>query len=98
MLKAFRVSILAGIIAAAALVSIEPTPSEAATVCDLPGRSGKLNMRRCPSFNCRVTGVDREGTAVRALAHSNWWIKVRVKGKTGWMRQRHLCGDDIDFG
>jgi uncharacterized protein YgiM (DUF1202 family) len=83
---------------AASLTTVDVRSADAATICKLPGNAARLSMRKCPSFKCKVIGTYRKGTNVDALGFVNYWIRVRVKGKTGYMADKYLCGDDIDFG
>lgn len=73
--------------------------ADAATICNLAGKNkGKLNLRRCAGTKCKVIGSYREGRWVDAIGYKGRWIKVKIKKKTGYMNQKYLCGDDIDFG
>ena len=69
----------------AAFTTLHAPTSDAANICKLPGTSGKLNLRNCPSLNCKVKGVFREGTYVNPVGYVGRWIRVNVKG----MRETH---------
>jgi Bacterial SH3 domain len=97
-LRMMRWHILAASVLAATFTTVDTTRSEAANICKLPGTTGKLSLRKCPSLNCKVKGAYREGTYVNPVGYVGRWIRVKVKGKQGYMADKYLCGDDIDFG
>ncbi len=93
-----RWQILPALALVAAFTTLDAPTSNAANICKLPGTSGKLSLRKCPSLNCKVKGAFREGTYVNPVGYVGRWIRVHVKGKRGYMADKYLCGDDIDFG
>lgn len=54
---------------------------------------GAAALYETPSEHARVLDGFTDGEPVQVLAASNGWVKVRVDGKTGFMREQHIHGD-----
>jgi len=51
-------------------------------------KSGKLNVRSRPEKDSRKIMVLRKGTKVEITGHTDGWLKILHKGKTGYIRQK----------
>lgn len=49
-----------------------------------------VNVRSGPDNSCAVVAVMKKGTSAEKLGKSGNWIKVRVKGKTGYVYSKYL--------
>jgi uncharacterized protein YgiM (DUF1202 family) len=98
-MKKAVISVVAIAAVSVAGIAVVKISADAATICNLPGKKkGKLNLRRCAGTKCKVIGSYREGRWVDPLGYKGRWIKVRINKKKGYMSDKYLCGDDIDFG
>ena len=52
--------------------------------------SDKVNLRACPSLNCKVDAVLRLGEEVIKLGQEDDWVNIRVKAtkREGWVAAR----------
>lgn len=66
-------------------VNTEPlvNTSQVMTVCNSYG----LNIRACPSTECKIVGWLQDGDIVTVRSESIRWTKI----DGGWVRNRYLC-------
>jgi len=53
-----------------------------------------LNLRQCPSVQCKIVSVLQAGDKVTVLSKKNGWYKISKPptGKTGWLAARYMAG------
>lgn len=52
-----------------------------------------LNLRQCPSVQCKIVSVLQAGDKVTVLSEQNGWYKILrpATGKTGWLSAQYMA-------
>ncbi|MCQ2252443.1 MAG: hypothetical protein MJZ61_03215 [Bacteroidales bacterium] len=55
----------------------------------------KMNFYTAPSLKSKVAFTINEESAVHPLEFRNGWVKVKCKGKIGWIQLESLCSNPL---
>lgn len=53
-------------------------------------RVDKLNVRECPSTDCKVIGSVLRGKTIYPLSYEDSWVKIHFGSGYGWVSAKHL--------